>query len=112
MKTRITELESTADKHAGLLEKHETEISLLRKFKHETSGQIHTHNGKLNIIENQQVNTNTELSKIREILEDFAKKIGTIMTLKSMIIGGGIVFVPTVTGMFFLFQWYLQSKGL
>ncbi len=105
MKERMEKLEDKVSKH-------ESEINLLRKFKHDTNGHLQNHNGKLNIIEIQQNSMVNGIDKLTLVVEDAIKKISNLMTIKSMVIGAGIVFVPTVTGMFFLFQWYLKSKGM
>ncbi len=83
---------------------HDAEITLLRTFRHEANNHIQNHNGKLGIIETQQGNIVSALEKLTTVVEDAVRKIGTIMTLKSMLIGGGLVFVPTVTCMFYLFK--------
>lgn len=88
------------------------EIKLLREFKHDTNVHLHTHGGKITVIESQQNSINSELSRIREILEQVLLKFNKIITAKERLIGAGMVFVPTVTGMFFLFRWYLKSRGL
>lgn len=112
MKENLNKLQGKVNKLSDKLDDHELEINNLRKFRHEANGHIHNHNGEISIIKTQQNNMETTLNKISTILEDAVKKITTLWTLKSMIIGGGIVFVPTVTAMFFLFQWYLKSRGM
>lgn len=112
MKEQINTLHIKVDKLSDKVDSHDNEIVLLREFKHDTNGHLHVHNGKLNIIENQHISIVASLDRLTSIVEDAIKKISGLMALKSMIMGGAVIFIPTVTGMFFIFQWYLKSKGI
>lgn len=118
MKDKIQKIEDTLDDIA----KHQTrqddgikglndEIKSLREFKHTTNGTLHSHNGKLDVIVTQQNNAADAITKLTGVVQDAVKKLNAIMTIKWMLMGAGIVLVPTVTGMVYLFKWYLESKG-
>lgn len=90
----------------------DNEINLLRDFRHATNGTIHAQNGKIDVIVNQQTNTTQAIEKLTTVVEDAAKKLGALMTLKSMAIGAGLVIPPFITGGYFLLQWYLRGLGI
>lgn len=111
MKTRIQKLEIDMEESKRNQVRTDKEVEELRKFRHATNGTLHSQNGKLSVIELQQNSTADAIAHLTTVVQDAIKKLNAIMTVKSMCLGGGVVFVPTVTGMVWLFKMYLESKG-
>lgn len=112
MKNRIAKLETESDNHSKEIERHDIEIKTLREFKHNTNGTLQQHNGKLDVIANQQTNTTAAIEKLTKVVEDAIKKIGALETVKAMAIGAGLIIPPTLAGCYFLFKWYLATLAV
>lgn len=102
MKGRVDKLEKDVTRIDG-------EVTTLREFKHSANGVLQSHNGKLDVIANQQHNTTAAIEKLTKIVEDAIKKIGALETIKAMAIGAGLIIPPTLAGCYFIFQWYLAT---
>lgn len=111
MKGRIQKLESDMEEVRRDQVRTDKEIAGFREFRHSANGTLHSQNGKLSVIEIQQNSTADAIAHLTTVVQDAIKKLNAIMTVKSMCLGGGVVFVPTVTGMVWLFKMYLESKG-
>jgi chromosome segregation ATPase len=102
MKHRLEKLETD-------VARIDAEVTTLRTFKHDTNGTLQQHNGKLDVITNQQTNTTAAIEKLTTVVEEAIKKIGALETVKSMAIGAGIMIPPIFGLCYFLFKWYLAT---
>lgn len=109
---RIARLETEVDKLTNKIGDHDNEIDSLRKFKHATNGHIHNHNGKFDVIENQQKSVVEELKLIRVDIRDWIKKTNSLLTwqlsIKFMLVGGFAVGSVMVGGVIWALQMYLN----
>lgn len=69
----------------------ESEIILNRKFKHDTNDHLQNHAGKMTIIEIQHLTTAESIDKLTGVVESALVKIGNIMNIKFMLVGGAAV---------------------
>ena len=108
-KTRLDKLEVQ-------VENHDKEIQAFRKFKHDTNGHIHNHNGKFDIMETQQKNIIDELVGIRQDLREWIKKTNGLLnwqlSIKFMLVGGLGVGSVMVAGAWAIFNLYLNHYGV
>lgn len=101
MKERIAKLEIEVNTL-----KSETELN--RNFKHTTNGTLHSQNGKIEVIVNQQNNTAEAIEKLTKVVEGALDKIGTIINIKFMLVGGAAVGSVMIGGVVFMLKIYLD----
>ncbi len=108
MKDRIAILETKVAVTETKVATIESEIELNRTFKHTTNGTLHTQNGKIEVIGHQQNSTAEAIMKLTTVVEGALEKIGNVINLKFMLVGGASVGTVMVIGAYYMFRMFLD----
>jgi len=112
MKDKVSKLQGDVEQLRDKVESHDSEISLLRKFKHDTNGHLQQHNGKFQVIETNQKSVVEELMLIRSDIREWMGKTNNLLnwqlSIKFMLVGGAAVGTVMVGGAVFLLRTYVE----
>jgi chaperonin cofactor prefoldin len=86
----------------------ENEHEATRRFKHSTNNELHAQNGKIEVIMVNQNHTAEAIKALTETLQAAMLKVGKLMSLRFMLIGGASAASVMVLGAYYILDLYLQ----